>query len=91
MSKPTAVEHIRFALQELHRAGYAHGDVKISNCFVDRSIDPPIVFLDDLEYIRGVDDMPRTDWRFTGENQPTTARRLDELQFDLFEISVYEL
>ncbi len=77
IAKEQVIDNIRSALDELHNIGFAHCDLKLSNCFYDR--DARCAFLDDLEYLTLLEESP-PDVRVSFP-LPDTARELDELQF----------
>jgi hypothetical protein len=93
VSKGVAFDHIASAVNELHSIGYAHCDICVNNCFVDTA---GVVFLDDLEYVRPADMPPPTD---PGKNHrlpfgailPPTARELDILQLQSFQLELLRL
>jgi hypothetical protein len=58
VSKESAYHQIAMGVEELHRIGFAHCDICVSNCSVDVSGPTPVVFLNDLEYVRLVDMPP---------------------------------
>mmetsp|Transcript_1139 Transcript_1139/g.1453 ORF Transcript_1139/g.1453 Transcript_1139/m.1453 type:complete len:456 (+) Transcript_1139:52-1419(+) len=80
-----AIEHIRLALEELHRIGLAHCDIVADNVFVDQGV----AFLDDLEYITPCDEAaPVTSrWSVAREGH-ITALQLDNLLFSAFVLEV---
>lgn len=79
-----AFTHIRLGVDELHRNGFAHCDICVDNCLVDVSGPTPLVFLDDLEYIRPIDypppPPPHNSRLPPGTALPSTAQELDKLQ-----------
>jgi hypothetical protein len=78
-----AIQNIRDALDQLHSIGFAHCDVKMDNVFVDRQA-PYVAFLDDLEFLRPVNDPPPKSIRIPTGCHPRTALELDEAQFTRF-------
>jgi len=84
VTRAQIMDGVRRGLQELHDLQLAHCDVSVSNVYVD---DDGVVFLDDLEYLTPIDDAPPHKTRLPLGIDPasvTTARQLDELQFQKF-------
>jgi len=80
LNKTDVFEQIQNGVLQLHSIGYAHCDICVDNCFVDREG----VFLGDLEYCRPKDDAPplginREDLR------AATAAELDAYQLGLLQ------
>ena len=81
---------VQEGLDELHALGYAHCDLSVNNVFID---DNGIVFLDDLEYLTPIDELPininpaRLPYG-TDVASVTSALRLDELQFQQFSVEI---
>lgn len=91
ISKEKAIQDVRLAVQELHELGYAHCDICLDNCLVDTSGSEPTVFLDDLEYIRPLNEAPSTNHNLRllpGVECPTTSGGLDEEQLKTFELEI---
>lgn len=88
VTKDKAIADVRSALNELHAIGYAHCDICMDNVFVDNN---NIVFLNDLEYLVGVQENP---YQVTRIRNPilaasiTTGLQLDVAQFAQFQIDV---
>ena len=92
VTKEVALQHITLGIRELHTISLAHCDICISNCYVDMSGRTPVVFLDDLEYIRPIDASPPPPPHNSrlprGHVLPLTARELDLLQLKTLEIEI---
>jgi hypothetical protein len=88
ITKEAAFEQIQEGVNELHGIGFAHCDLSLNNVFVD--IDANVVFLDDLEYLTPVNDIPPHSIR-CGDAQPNTAEELDNLQLTSLWIDILRL
>jgi len=93
VSKETAIHHIRAGIHELHQLGFAHCDISVHNCFVDTCGPSPVVFLDDLEYVRPLQDAPppvetHNSRLPRGVAYPSTAQQLDLLQFESLQAEI---
>lgn len=95
VTKEVALQHITLGIRELHNINLAHCDICVSNCYVDMSGRTPVVFLDDLEYIRSIDASPppppHNNRLPHGFVLPLTARELDLLQLKSLEIEIMSI
>ncbi len=95
ITKELALEHIRLGVQELHGIGFAHCDLCVDNCFVDVNGSDPIAFLDDLEYIRPLNDppppFPHNHRLLPGHPVPGTAEELGREQLLTLQIEMIHL
>ena len=82
-NKNQVMEDVKAGLEELHLNGFAHGDIRIENVFVDQN---GISFLDDLEYLSSIGEPSRFDTYqgITVEN----AKHLDVLMFNKFSVDL---
>mmetsp|Transcript_18925 Transcript_18925/g.17164 ORF Transcript_18925/g.17164 Transcript_18925/m.17164 type:complete len:336 (-) Transcript_18925:64-1071(-) len=82
-NKKKVMEDVKAGLEELHQNGFAHGDIRIENVFVDHN---GITFLDDLEYLTSIGEPARLESYdgITVEN----AKHLDMLMFNKFAIEL---
>jgi hypothetical protein len=96
VTKEVALQHITLGIRELHSINLAHCDICVSNCYVDMSGPTPVVFLDDLEYIRPIGaspppSPPHNSRLPDGFALPLTARELDLLQLRSLEIEIMRI
>jgi hypothetical protein len=76
------VQQIKNAVLQLHEVGFAHCDICVRNVFVDME-EPHVAFLDDLEYLTGLEDPPPSVSNCPNP-PPAVARDLDVYQMNLF-------
>jgi hypothetical protein len=91
LTKVSVVAHVLQGLQELHNIGFAHCDVSVENVFI---AERGVVFLGDLEYLTPVDDPAPHFTRLPAgiaEDQVTSARQLDDHQYQRFTAEVYRM
>jgi hypothetical protein len=91
LTKESVVAQVQLGLQELHDIGFAHCDVSVENVFIDER---GVVFLGDLEYLTPVDDKAPHFTRLPAgiaEDQVTSARQLDDHQFQRLTAEVYRM
>jgi hypothetical protein len=95
VTKAVALQHITLGIYELHTINLAHCDICVSNCYVDLSGGTPVVFLDDLEYIRPSDapppPFPHNSRLPPGFVLPIIARDLDLLQLESLKIEIMSI
>eukprot|EP01031_Cornospumella_fuschlensis_P030529 gene30529-36896_t len=77
MSKQTALDGARRAVEQLHGIGMAHCDICVDNLFVH--LDTGVVFLGDLEYCRPMDEPAPASLR-RSDPRACNAEELDKLQ-----------
>jgi hypothetical protein len=92
VTKAVAIQHITLGIHELHALNFACCDLCVSNCSVDLSGEAPVVFLNDLEYIRPLDapppPSPHNSRLPPGFELPITSRDLDLLQLKSLEFEI---
>jgi len=76
ITKDRAIADVEAGVSELHESGFAHGDLRLENIFVDNEG----AFLDDLEYLALLDDEARL---FVSRNPNISAREFDFIQLEM--------
>eukprot|EP01038_Epipyxis_sp_PR26KG_P016746 gene16746-22907_t len=76
---------VRKGLDELHKEGFAHCDLRVENVFVDSDG----AFLDDLEYLTPINEPPPLHVKHKHDlNSTTTALELDVMMLQKFDIAL---